>query len=105
MANAILTQNATLAPRLIGTGFYMVDSRTNTLVAYEVRRLEHGWQCNCEAAAHYRTCWHVTSVLAVEAATQAPELVPDMKAITEYLQDEEAPKPARKLRLEDLFTN
>ncbi len=104
MANAILTQNATLAPRLLADGSYMVDSRTSTLVAYKVRKLEHGWECNCEAAAYHRVCWHVTSVLALEAATRAPELVKDMVAITEHLQAVEGPKPtARKLRLEDLF--
>jgi hypothetical protein len=51
----------------------MVDSRTNTLVAYTVAQREHGYECNCEAAAHHRTCWHLTSVLEVVAPKQAPK--------------------------------
>jgi hypothetical protein len=84
MANAIITQPAS-TPRLINKGLYMVDSRTTTLVAYEVSNQEHGWECNCPAAAYRRTCWHVTAVLALEAATEAPELEQDLVAITEHL--------------------
>ncbi len=106
MANAIITQPA-IAPRLISPGFYMVDSRTQTLVAYKVRNLEHGWQCNCEASAHHLVCWHVTSVLALEASAEAPELVKDMEALTEHLIDVEGREISTARRagiiLEDLF--
>jgi hypothetical protein len=92
MATAILTQPAS-TPRLISKGLYMVDSKTHTLVAYKVSNQEHGWACNCPAGAFYRVCWHVTAVLALEAATEAPELVKDMTAITEHLFEEEGRKP------------
>jgi hypothetical protein len=65
MATAILTQPAS-TPRLIGKGLYMVDSKTATLVAYKVRKLGHGWECNCIAAAYHRSCHHVEAVIALE---------------------------------------
>jgi hypothetical protein len=92
MASTIVTQPATIVPRLLADGGYMVDSRTSIVVAYEVRNEEHGWACNCPAGAFHRPCWHVTSVLVLEAASKVPELVKDMTAITEHLFQEEGRK-------------
>ncbi len=74
-------------PRLLADGSYMVDSATATLVAYHVRNQEHGWACDCPAGAFYRTCWHLTAVLAVEAAQQdVAWLTDDLEAITEHIR-------------------
>jgi hypothetical protein len=91
MARTIVPQETT-TPRFINDGYYMVDSRSDTLVAYEVRNLEHGWECNCIAAAHHRNCWHVLAVLGIETA----------KAIATTVG---APRAASRsgLKLEDLF--
>lgn len=84
----ILGRPPVIVPRLQADGSYMVDSRTATLVAYHVRNQEHGWQCDCPAGAFHNACWHLTAVLAVNAAQQDLAcLTDDLEAITEYLQE------------------
>jgi hypothetical protein len=76
--NATKTQTE---PRKVSSTLYMVDSKTHTLVTYEVRLMDHGWECNCEAAAHHRTCWHLVAVLNTEYPTlKAHTVTPEEKA-------------------------
>jgi hypothetical protein len=54
----------TTAVRPHGNG-WIVPSRTQTGVEYVIRRLaDNSLQCNCPAAMHGRTCWHIRSVQA-----------------------------------------
>ena len=101
MTTAIISRKQAQAressPRLVSTGHYKVDSATGTLLAYNVTDQEGygNWQCDCMTAYYGRTCWHVTAVLAACAATQAPEMVEDLAAITEHLQ-QGSPEPVVK---------
>ncbi len=87
---SITRQKERSIPRVQPDGGYLVDSATATLVAYNVHNGEHGWQCDCPAGAQYRACWHVTAVLALEAASmEEADLAADLAAITDYLDGED----------------
>jgi hypothetical protein len=53
-------------PRKQADGSYLVDSSTDTLVAYTVWEDEQGLACNCEGFRYRFKCRHVREVMALE---------------------------------------
>jgi hypothetical protein len=84
--NSLNTAPLQSKPRRQRNGTWLVDSSTNTLVAYTVKQGEHGLECTCAGFYHRHACKHVDLVLAQEY-TPLPEREPRQVVTLESLYD------------------
>jgi hypothetical protein len=81
MAAPMKAKSQPTTPRRMSDGHYKVDSTTNTLVAYDLHRTEHGWECSCPRFFYNRACKHCAALLDFLAAQTAPTFRPGDAAI------------------------
>ncbi len=58
---------------------FWCESTTMTLVSYDQRLMEHGWECTCEGFAFRHSCKHVVALL--DQLSLRPAIIPAREVV------------------------